>query len=145
MPPKTLDIGLYCSASASGAISPDLHRPQFWDDNFFSSFFVVASCKSNTQLGCFWWKNWTSSLKTLFPPFVLTFEKLMSRHDTFEVYMIECWWTKKNASSHPHFITDNKKPSFSNVGQHLSTPEVFLKSVPFLQMHHGRTPQLYWW
>ena len=40
------------------------------------------------------------------------------------------------------FITDNKKPSFSNIGQHLGTPEEFLKSVPFLQTHrrHGWTP-----
>ena len=37
------------------------------------------------------------------------------------------------------FITDNKKPSFSNIGQNLGTPEEFLKSVPFLQTHrrHG--------
>jgi len=44
------------------------------------------------------------------------------------------------------FITDDKKPSFSRIGQHLGTPEVFLKSIPFLEMHrfHGWTPQFYW-
>ena len=67
---------------AFGARSSDLYRPQFWDDKFKFSFSVNFSCKSNTQLGYFLWKNGTSSLKTLFTHFVLTFVNLMSRHDT---------------------------------------------------------------
>jgi hypothetical protein len=65
-----------------GDIASDLYGPQFWDDNFQFSFSVVVSCKSNKQLGYFWWKNGTSSLKTLFTHFELTFVNLMSRHDT---------------------------------------------------------------
>ena len=65
-----------------GDMASDLYGPQFWDDNFQFSFSVVVSCKSNKQLGYFWWKNGTSSLKTLFTHFELTFVNLMSRHDT---------------------------------------------------------------
>ena len=68
--------------SSAGDIASDLYGPQFWDDNFQFSFSVVVSCKSNKQLGYFWWKNGTSSLKTLFTHFELTFVNLMSRHDT---------------------------------------------------------------
>ena len=64
-----------------GAISSDLYRPKYWDENFKFSFSVVLSKKSNLQLGCFWWKSSTSSLKTFYTPFVLNFVNLMSRHD----------------------------------------------------------------
>ena len=52
--------------STGGAISSDLYRPQSQDEIVEFSFFVVLSYESNLQLGCFWWKISTSSLKTFF-------------------------------------------------------------------------------
>ena len=120
-----------------GDIASDLYGPQFWDDNFQFSFSVVVSCKSNKQLGYFWWKM-NVKLKNFVYPFWAHFCKshvqtwhlciFPGLHDRM---LIECWWTKKNASSHSHFHHWYKKPSFLRIGQHLGTPEVFLKSIPF--------------
>ena len=89
-----------------GAISSDLYRPQSQDEIVEFSFFVALSYESNLQLGCFWWKISTSSLKTFFYKFCAYFCK--SHVQTWElrfskIYMIEGWWVKKNALSHSHF------------------------------------------
>ena len=123
-----------------------LYHPQFWDDNFWFSFSVVVSCKSNTQLDYFWWKNGKSSLKTLFTHFVLTLVNLMSRHDTCDFSRFTWQNVDDGRKMHQfHQCSDNKKPSFSRIRQLFGTPEVFLKSVPFLQIHrcHGWTTQIW--
>ena len=48
------------------AISSDLYPPQSQDEIVEFSFFVALSYEYNLQLGCFWWKKSTSSLKTVF-------------------------------------------------------------------------------
>ena len=93
-------------AEDRGDISSDLYRPQSQDEIVEFSFFVALSYESNLQLGCFWWKISTSSLKTFFYKFCAYFCK--SHVQTWElrfskIYMIEGWWVKKNALSHSHF------------------------------------------
>ena len=95
-----------CFSAGPGDISSDLYRPQSQDEIFEFSFFVALSYESNLQLGCFWWKISTSSLKTFFYKFCAYFCK--SHVQTWElrfskIYMIEGWWVKKNALSHSHF------------------------------------------
>ena len=83
-------------------------------------------------------EKWNVKLKNFVYPFCAHFCK--SHVQTwhlwfFQVYMIECWSNvdeqrKMHLVTHI-FITDNKKPSFLRIGQHLGTPDVFLKSIPF--------------
>ena len=108
---KFFQIMQYCIALDKsiliiGDISSYLYRPQSQDEIVEFSFFVVLSYESNLQLGCFWWKISTSSLKTFFYKFCAYFCK--SHVQTWElrfskIYMIEGWWVKKNALSHSHF------------------------------------------
>ena len=75
-----------------GDISSDLYRPQSQDEIVEFFFFVALSYESNLQLGCFWWKISTSSLKTFFYKFCAYFCK--SHVQTWElrfsqIYMIE--------------------------------------------------------
>ena len=58
-----------CFLGTPGDISSDLYRPQSQDEIVEFSFFVALSYESNLQLGCFWWKISTSSLKTFFYKF----------------------------------------------------------------------------
>ena len=117
--------------------------------NFFEfSFFVFISHEFMLHLGCIWWKKLSSSSKTFFTHFVLTFVYLMSSHEIWDFPRFT-WcnvnqWIKTHLVAHI-FITYNKKPSFSKIGQHLCAPEVFLGSVPSFEKHrsHGWTPQLW--
>ena len=111
-----------------GAISSDLYRPQSQDEIVEFSFFVALSYEYNLQLGCLWWKISTSSLKTYFTNFVLTFVNLVSRHENCNFPRFTWWKVDEQRKMHwvTHiFITDYKKPSFSKIGQHLGTPERF--------------------
>ena len=96
--------------------------------NCWIFLFVALSYEYNLQIGCLWWKISTSSLKTYFTNLVLTFVNLVSRQENCNFPRFTWWKVDEPRKMHwvTHiFNTDNKKPLFSKIGQHLGTPERF--------------------
>ena len=88
------------------------------------------------HLGCIWWKKLSSSLKTFFTHFELTFVYLMSGHEIWDFPRFT-WcnvnkWSKTHLVTHI-FITDNKSHHFQKSDNICALQRCFCDLYRFLR------------